>query len=198
MGVWPLFENYITDEVVKIVALAYEFGFAVLNEYFGGTEAAVEIAAHFETIGPGVEESEVIALAYFVELAVPGEGVGFANIANHGVNALGTVGVADVFDEMIAFVKHGAYEVVETAVDTCKNGGGSGFYNVGVYHKITRFANEVFTGLEPNLQVLAGFALESFEGGGYFLPEAVYIGFQIIFAIGYFKTTAEVDYFEAV
>ena len=53
-------------------------------------------------------KNEEIAYSDFVDGSIPGEGIGFANVANYGIEAFVAFGVAKVFDVVIGVVEHGS------------------------------------------------------------------------------------------
>ncbi len=81
----PSADDLISQQVVELVAAADEMGLAVLYKHFGWFIAGVEIGGHLETVGAGVVKDQVIALAHFVDGAIPGEGIGLADIADDGI-----------------------------------------------------------------------------------------------------------------
>jgi len=83
----------------------------------------VEVGGHLEPVSAGVIKYEVVPFSYFIDGAIPGEGVGLADIADDGIVLGLAVGVADVIDTMIGIVEHRTDEVVEAAVDADKGGG---------------------------------------------------------------------------
>jgi hypothetical protein len=72
---------------------------------------------------------------------------------------------------MIGIVEHRTDEVVEAAVDADKGGGIGCFDDVDLGDEVAAFADQEFTGLEPNLQWAAAGIRMAGEGGGYLLRQ---------------------------
>ena len=71
----------------NVVAAADEVSLTVFDKDFGGFVPGVEVGGHLETIGAGIAKDEVVPFADFADAAVPGEGVGLADIADDGIAA---------------------------------------------------------------------------------------------------------------
>ena len=141
----------IAEQILKDVPAAYEAGLTVFDEDFGWFITGVEIGGHFKTIGAGIAEYEIISFADFIDGTVPGEGVGFADIADDGITLGRTVRVADILDTMIGVVEHRPDEVIESAVNADKGCGVRLFYDIYLGDEITAGADKEFAGFEPDL-----------------------------------------------
>ena len=147
----PLKLDLVAQQVLEDVAAADEVGLTIFDEDFGGFITGVEIGGHLKTIGAGVAEYEIVAFANFVDGTVPGEGVGFADIADDGITFGRSVRVADILDTMIGVVEHRPDEVIESAVDADKGGGVRLFYYIYLGDEVTAGADKEFAGFEPDL-----------------------------------------------
>lgn len=185
--------NLVAQEVPELIPFADQVGLAIHHEHLGRLKPRVEIGRHFKTISPGIAEYQAIPFPHLTEGTVPGKGVGFANVTNHGIFLQRPGRIADVLYVVIGIVEHGTDEVVETAVHTYEGGGGGLFDHIDLCHKVAAFTHQEFTGLEPYLQgPAAGIGMGS-ECFAYLLCQQVDIGFHIPFLVGHFKTTTQVD-----
>ncbi len=190
--------DLVAEEVFEAVAAADEVGLTVFDEDFSGFVPGVEVGGHLESVSTGVIKYEVVSFSYFVDGAVPGEGVGFADIADDGIAFRLAIGIADIVDTMISIVEHGADEVVEAAVDADEGGGIGCLDDVDFRDEVAAFADEEFTRLEPNLQGAAAGIGMAFEGLGYLLRQLLDIRFRVAVFVRDFEPAAEVDEFQVI
>ena len=176
--------------------MADEVVFSLMEHHFGRAGAAVVVARHRVPVGARVEEAEDVAFAHFADAPVPREGVGFADVAHHGVDARGALRIADVDDVMVAVVEHRADEVVEAAVDAHEHRGGGLLDDVRLHEEVACLADEELAGLEPQLEVAPVFLAEFVEARGELLAERFNIGLNIVWLIGDFEAAAEVNELE--
>src|SRR6185312_101181 len=155
--------DLVAEQVLKGIAAADEVCLAVPDEDFRGLETGIEIGGHLESVGAGIVENEIVTFANFIDGAVPGEGVGLADVADYRIAAGFAFRIADIDDAMVSIVEHGADEVIEAAVDADEGSRIGLFDDVDLCNEAAAFADQEFAGFEPYLEAAGA---GRFAGGG--------------------------------
>jgi len=185
-------------EVLQGFAAADEVVFAVDNQHFSRSVARVVVRGHGEAVGAGILEAKQVADVQRVDLAVPAEGVGFADVSHDSVNLGSAQRVADVEDVVVGLVEHGADHVVEAAVHASEDRGSGLLDDVGARQEVAGLADQVFARLEHQGQVFSHFLAKLVELLAHHLPKLRDVRFDVLGFVLDLEAAAEVDVLELV